>query len=98
MRATWTACRPISISRKRGEMSIRGQVMNVLEYIQELDGRIDAIEAMRYENDYMHFAGAKFQVDGALEGFVHQRAPQWHCLEYLYLEAQGLERSCARLP
>ena len=52
---------------RRGEMSIRGQVMNVLEYIQELDGRIDAIEAMRYEDDYMHFAGAKFQVDGALE-------------------------------
>ena len=52
---------------KRGEMSLRGQVMNVLEYIQELDGRIADIEAIRYESDYMHFAGAKFQVDGALE-------------------------------
>ncbi len=52
---------------RRGEMTIRGQVMNVLEYIQELDGRIPAIESMRYESDYMHFAGAKFQVDGALE-------------------------------
>ncbi|HUV62955.1 MAG TPA: amidohydrolase [Sedimentisphaerales bacterium] len=52
---------------RRGELSIRGQVMNVLEYIQELDGRIDAIEAMRYEDDFMRFAGAKFQVDGALE-------------------------------
>ena len=52
---------------QRGEMSIRGQVMNVLEYIQELDGRIEAIEAIRYESDYMHFGGAKFQVDGALE-------------------------------
>lgn len=52
---------------RRGEMTIRGQVMNVLEYIQELNGRIAAIEAMRYESDYMHFAGAKFQVDGALE-------------------------------
>ena len=52
---------------RRGEMTIRGQVMNVLEYIQELDGRIPAIEAMRYESEYMHFAGAKFQVDGALE-------------------------------
>ena len=30
------------------------------------------IEAMRYENDYMHFAGGKFQVDGALEALVHQ--------------------------
>jgi hypothetical protein len=52
---------------RRGEMTIRGQVMNVLEYIQELDGRIEALEAMRYESDDMHFAGAKFQVDGALE-------------------------------
>jgi predicted amidohydrolase YtcJ len=52
---------------RRKEMTIRGQVMNVLEYIQELDGRIADIEAMRYEDDYMHFAGAKFQVDGALE-------------------------------
>ncbi|MCJ7432448.1 MAG: amidohydrolase, partial [Anaerolineales bacterium] len=52
---------------KRGEMSIRGQIMNVLEYIQELDGRIDAIEAMRFENDYMHFAGGKCQLDGAAE-------------------------------
>ena len=52
---------------RRGEMSIRGQVMNVLEYIQELDGRIEEIEAMRYEDDFMHFAGAKFQLDGAAE-------------------------------
>jgi predicted amidohydrolase YtcJ len=58
---------------RRGEMSIRGQVMNVLEYIQELDGRIEAIEAMRYEDDYMHFAGGKFQVDGAAEAsFTHE--------------------------
>lgn len=53
---------------KRGEMTIRGQVMNVLEYIQELDGRIDEIEAVRYEDDFMHFGGAKFQADGGLEG------------------------------
>ena len=52
---------------KRHEMTIRGQVMNVLEYIQELDGRIPAIEAMRYEDDFMHFAGGKCQVDGAGE-------------------------------
>jgi predicted amidohydrolase YtcJ len=45
----------------------------VLEYIQELDGRIDAIEAMRYEDEYMHFAGAKFQVDGAAEAsYTHE--------------------------
>ena len=52
---------------KRREMTIRGQVMNVLEYIQELDGRIPELEAMRYEDDFMHLAGAKFQVDGAAE-------------------------------
>jgi predicted amidohydrolase YtcJ len=53
---------------RRGQMTLRGQIMNVLEYTRELNGRIDAIEAMRYEDDYMHFAGAKFQVDGGLEG------------------------------
>lgn len=58
---------------KRREMTIRGQVMNVLEYTQELDGRIPAIEAMRYEDDYMHFAGGKCQVDGAGEAsFTHE--------------------------
>ncbi len=58
---------------KRREMTIRGQVMNVLEYIQELDGRIPAIEAMRYEDDFMHFAGGKCQVDGAGEAsFTHK--------------------------
>jgi len=52
---------------RRGEMTIRGQVMNVLEYAQELPGRIEMLEAMRYESDYMHLGGAKFQADGALE-------------------------------
>jgi predicted amidohydrolase YtcJ len=51
----------------RGQMTIRGQIMNVLEYVQELDGRIETLEAMRLENDYMHLAGAKFQLDGVLE-------------------------------
>ena len=58
---------------RRGEMTIRGQIMNVLEYIQELDGRIKDIEAVRYEDDYMHFGGAKFQADGGLEGsYTHE--------------------------
>jgi predicted amidohydrolase YtcJ len=52
---------------RRHQMNLRGQVMNVLEYFQELDGRIPDIEAMRYEDDYMHFAGGKCQVDGAGE-------------------------------
>jgi predicted amidohydrolase YtcJ len=51
----------------RGQMSIRGQIMNVLEYFQELEGRIASLEAIRVENDYMHLAGGKFQLDGVLE-------------------------------
>jgi hypothetical protein len=51
----------------RGQMTIRGQIMNVLEYIQELDGRIPALEAMKAENDYMRMAGGKVQLDGVLE-------------------------------
>ncbi len=70
---------------RRGEMTIRGQIMNVLEYIQELDGRIADIEAVRYEDDYMRFGGAKFQADGGLEGsYTHEphngiewNAPIW---------------------
>jgi len=42
----------------RGQMSIRGQIMNVLEYFQELEGASRAWRAMRFENDYMHLAGA----------------------------------------
>lgn len=58
---------------QRRAMSLRGQVMNVLEYFQELDGRIPAIEAIRYEDDYMHFAGGKCQVDGAGEAsYTHE--------------------------
>ena len=58
---------------RRRQMSLRGQVMNVLEYFQELDGRIPAIEAMRYEDDFMHFAGGKCQVDGAGEAsYTHE--------------------------
>jgi len=52
---------------RRGEMLIRGQIMNPLEYIQELEGRIADLEAMRYEDGFMHLAGGKFQLDGVLE-------------------------------
>jgi predicted amidohydrolase YtcJ len=58
---------------RRGGMTLRGQVMNVLEYFNELEGRIADLEAMRFEGDYMHFAGAKMQVDGAAEAsFTHE--------------------------
>ena len=58
---------------RRGEMTLRGTVMNVLEYAQELDGRIADLEAIQFENDFMHLAGAKFQLDGALEAsYTHE--------------------------
>jgi predicted amidohydrolase YtcJ len=58
---------------RRGQMTIRGQVMNTLEYIQELDGRIEDIRSMLYEDDFMRFGGAKFQVDGAaLASLTHE--------------------------
>jgi hypothetical protein len=58
---------------QRGQMTLRGQIMSVLEYFQELEGRIDNLEAVRFENDYMHLAGGKFQLDGVLElSFTNQ--------------------------
>jgi predicted amidohydrolase YtcJ len=58
---------------RQGQMTIRGQIMNVLEYFQELDGRIAEIEAMRFDSDFMRFAGGKCQVDGAGEAsFTHE--------------------------
>ncbi len=45
---------------RRGEMTIRGQVMNVLEYIQELDGRIEALSRpCATRTTIMHFAGGE---------------------------------------
>ena len=56
-----------------GGMTIRGQVMNVLEYYRELAGRLDTIDGMRYEDDFMRFAGVKCQVDGGAESsFTHE--------------------------
>jgi len=66
-------CRAYFNIAQRGEMTIRGQIMNVLEYIQELDGRIADLEAIRFESDFMHLAGAKFQADGGLEAsYTHE--------------------------
>lgn len=50
---------------RRGEMTLRGYILNTIEYFQELQGRGEAIEAIRYEDDYMRFGGFKFLVDGA---------------------------------
>lgn len=50
---------------RRGQMSIRGYILNTIEYYQELKGRVDAIRAIQYEDEYMRFGGFKFLVDGA---------------------------------
>ncbi len=48
------------------KMTIRGAMMNTIEYYPELTGRPEAIKAMQYEDDYMRFRGFKFLLDGAL--------------------------------
>ena len=48
------------------EMTVRGYILNTIEYYQELAGRTDEIDAIRYENDYMRFGGYKFLLDGAV--------------------------------
>ncbi len=58
---------------RAGEMTIRAYVLNTIEYFQELDGRPEAIEGMRYDDAYMRFAGFKFLVDGAgAAAFTHE--------------------------
>ena len=50
---------------RRGDMTIRGYILNTIEYYKEMTGRADQIEAIRYEDEYMRFGGFKFLVDGA---------------------------------
>ena len=47
------------------KMTIRGAIMNTIEYYPELAGRPEAVKAMQYEDDYMRMRGYKFLVDGA---------------------------------
>ena len=47
------------------KMTIRGLMMNTIEYYPELAGRPEAIKTMQYEDDYMRFRGFKFLLDGA---------------------------------
>ncbi len=55
------------------QMKVRGYILNTIEYYRELEGRTDAINAIRYEDDYMHFGGYKFLVDGAVAAaYTHQ--------------------------
>ncbi|MCI0476962.1 MAG: amidohydrolase, partial [Anaerolineales bacterium] len=46
-------------------MTIRGAIMNTIEYYPELAGRADKVKAMQYEDDYLRMRGYKFLVDGA---------------------------------
>ena len=55
------------------EMTIRGYILNTIEYYKELEGRTDEINAMRYEDDYLHFGGYKFLLDGAVAAaYTHE--------------------------
>lgn len=58
---------------RAGDMTVRGYVLNTIEYFKELPGRAAQIEAMRYENDYLRFGGFKFLVDGAVAAaYTHE--------------------------
>ncbi len=47
------------------KMTIRGCIMNTIEYYPELSGRPEAVKAMQFEDDYLRFRGYKFLLDGA---------------------------------
>jgi len=58
------------------QMTIRGLMMNTIEYYPELAGRPEAIKTMQYEDDYMRFRGFKFLLDGCGYRDVHARTTQ----------------------
>lgn len=51
---------------RNGDDIIRGFILNTIEYAKDFIGRPAAINAMRYENEYLHFGGYKFLLDGAV--------------------------------
>lgn len=56
-----------------GDLAVRAYILNTIEYYKELEGRPDEIAAMLYEDDYLHFGGYKFLVDGAVEAaYMHE--------------------------
>lgn len=68
-----TAMQACFDAARNGDMLIRGYTLNTIEYYSELAGRTDAIDAIRYENDYLHFGGYKFLVDGAvIASYMHK--------------------------
>jgi predicted amidohydrolase YtcJ len=50
---------------RSGKSIIRGYIMNTIEYPKEVEGRIEKLKPILYENDYLQFKGFKFLVDGA---------------------------------
>lgn len=54
-------------------MTLRGYVLNTIEYAREFTGRTNAVDAMRYEDEFLHFGGYKFLVDGAVAAaYTHE--------------------------
>jgi len=56
------------------KMTLRGAIMNTIEYYPELAGRPEAVKAMQYEDDYMRLRGYKFLLDGAAAA-MHTNEP-----------------------
>jgi hypothetical protein len=64
---------PTSLSIAPRLSQARGYLLNTIEYYRELEGRTDEIDAMRYEDDYLHFGGYKFLLDGAVAAaYTHE--------------------------
>ncbi len=66
---------------RSGKMTIRGYLLNTIEYFRELDGRPEAIRAMEYKDDFMRFGGFKFLVDGSVSVMYTRephKGPAWN--------------------
>ncbi|MFH1183685.1 MAG: amidohydrolase [Chloroflexota bacterium] len=58
---------------RNDEMTIRAYILNTIEYFNEIKGRPEEIEAMRFDNDFMRFGGFKFLLDGAgVASYMHE--------------------------
>lgn len=57
---------------RNNEMTLRGYILNTIEYFNEVEGRVDLIDGIRYENDFMKFGGFKFLLDGAETSFMYE--------------------------
>lgn len=57
---------------RKKDMTIRAYILNTIEYYKEIQGRVEKIDAMRLENDFMQFGGFKFLLDGAETSYMHE--------------------------